>query len=299
MWSFQTQYTQFQDMAQDQDTDHLTIGKRNINLGQKILETEIGYPPEEDSRTFTTTTSDIYTLPENFIKLISIYVTVGTTRYIADPVYDECQWQTLKRRTSGSSSNYMTHVFVRQKTFEVYPTPSSAGNTMTMIYESLSKDMTAADYTTGTITTLANLGTAVTGNGTTWTSAMIGRYFKINDDAQWYRISAVGSTTGLTIASPYQGTSIAAGTSAYTIGEIPKTPAATHVIPVYYALWKHFEGIRRDPKLGSYYKGLFNENVNWAKSTFGNRMSSGYIPSQRHLRSTSIVNPNWYPENLT
>lgn len=286
-------------MAQDQDSDHLVIGKRNINMGQKILETELGYPPEEDSRDITTTTSDIYVLPENFIRLINIYVTIGTTRYVAEEVFDEDMWQLLKRRTSGSTSNYMTHVFVRQKTFEVYPTPSTASNTMHMTYEALSKDMINADYTTGTITTLAALGTAVTASGSTFTAEMVGRYFKVNADAQWYRISAFTDTTHITLASPYQGTAISAGTSAYTIGEIPRTPPATHIIPVYFSLWKHFEGVRRDPSLGTYYKRLFEENVKWAKTTYGNRMSSGYIPSQRHLRQRAIINPNWFPESIT
>lgn len=292
-------YTQFQDMSQSQNADFLVIGKRNINLGQKVLETELGYPPEEDSRSITTTTSDTYNLPENFIRLIKLYVTVATTRYIADEVFDEDTWQTIKRRTSGGTSDNMTHVFLRQKTFEVYPTPSSAGNTMTMIYEALSKDLLNANYTTGTITTLANGGTAVTASGSTFTSAMVGRYFKIDTDGQWYRITAVGSATTLTIASPYQGTAISAGTSTYTIGEIPRTPAATHVIPVYFALWKHFEGVRRDPSMGKYYQGIFEKNLAWAKTVYGNRYSSQVIPSQRGLRRRALLNPNWFPQDIT
>jgi len=299
MWTFQDQYTNFQDMAQDTGSDSLTIGKRNINLGQKLLETEIGYPPQEDTRTFTTTTSDVYNSPENFIRLIELYVTVGTTRYLAEQVFDEVTWQTMKRRTTGSTSNYMTHVFVRQNTFEVFPTPSSAGNTMTMLYEALSKDMVNSDYTTGTITTLASLGTAVTGSGTTWTSAMIGRYFKVNSDGQWYKITARGSNTGITIANPYQGQAISAGSETYVIGEMPRTPAGTHIIPVYFALWKHFEGLRRDPVMGKYYKNLFDEGVAWAKETYGNRYSTQVIPNMRNLRKRSLLNPNWFPQDIT
>ncbi len=299
MWTFQDQYTQFQDMAQDQNTDHLTIGKRNINMGQKILESELGYPPEEDTRSIVTTTSDVYNLPENFIRLIHLYVTSGTTRYSAEEVYDEDTWQQMKRRTTGGNSDYLSHVFIRQRTFEIFPTPTTAGNTMTMIYESLSKDMVNADYTTGTITTLANAGTAVTGSSTVFTSAMVGRYFKINADGQWYRISAYSSATSITLATPYQGISISAGTSAYTIGEIPRTPAATHIIPVYFALWKHFEGVRRDKEMGKYYRGQYEDYMKWAKTNFGNRYSGQVIPSQRGLKKRSLLNPNWFPHDLT
>lgn len=299
MWTFQDQYTQFQDMAQDTDSSHLTIGKRNINMGQKTLESAIGYPPQEDSRDITTTTSDIYNLPENFHKAINLYVTVGTTRYVAEQVYDEGAWQTLKRRTSGSTSNYLTHVFYRQLTFEIYPTPADAGNTMRLAYEAISKDFSADDYTTGTITTLANGGTSVTGSSSVWTSAMEGRYFKIDADPQWYRITDVDSNTALTIANPYQGTAISAGSESYTIGEVPRTPAATHIFPVYFALWKHFEGIRRDPKMGKYYKDMWEQGVRWSRDNFGNRMAHDYIPSQRHIRRRELLNPNWYPQDLS
>lgn len=299
MFSFQTQYTQFQDMSQDNTAASLVIGKRNINMGQKILESEIGYPPEEDTRTFTTTTTDTYNLPENYIRLIELYVTVGTTRYLAEQIYDERSWQMFKRRTSGLSSDYLKNCFIRQKTFEIYPTPSVGTYTMTMIYEALSKDMVNADYVTGTVTTLAAAGTVITGSGTVWTSAMIGRYVKIDSDGQFYRVTARSADTGITIANPYQGIAISGGSEAYTIGEIPRTPPATHIIPVYFALWKHFEGVRRDAKMGLYYKGLFEQNTQWAKATFGNRYSSQVIPSMRYLRRRSILNPNWYPESIS
>lgn len=299
MWSFQDQSTQFQDMAQSQNTEHLVIGKRNINMGQKILETELGYPPEEDYRDITTTTSDIYNLPENFIRAIGLYVTSGTTRYVAEEVYSEDAWQLFKTRTTGNTSDYLTHFFVRQSTFEISPTPVTAGNTMRLRYEALSRDLQNLDYSTGTITTLAALGTAVTASGSTFTAGMVGRYFKINDDGQWYKISAFTDTTHITLATPYQGTAISAGSSSYTIGEMPRTPAATHIIPVYFALWKHFEGVRRDPKMGAYYKTLFEQNMKWAKSTYSNRFSDGVIPSQRHLRRRAMLNPNWFPRDIT
>ena len=298
MWSFQDQYTHFQNVAKDTSAATLVIGKQNINMGQKVLETELGYPPQEATRSITTTTSDSYPLPENFIRLINLYVTSGTTRYNAEPIYDEQTWQAFKRRT-GTTSDYLNHVFIRQNTFEVYPTPSTAGLTMTMLYEALSKDSSAADYTTGTITTLAAAGTAVTASGTTFTAAMVGRYFKINADGQWYRIASRTSDTVIGLQAPYQGTAIAAGTSAFTIGEMPPTPAATHHIPVTYALWHHFEGLRRDPVMGKYYKNQWEEQKAWAKSVYENRTSSQVIPSQRYLKQRANLNPNWFPRDIT
>lgn len=54
-------------------------------------------------------------------------------------------------------------------------------------------------YTTGTIASTS--GTSVVGSGTTWTSAMVGRYLFI--DNRWYLIVGFTDTTHITIATAY------------------------------------------------------------------------------------------------
>lgn len=78
-----------------------------------------------------------------------------------------------------------------------------------------------SDYSTGGILTLTQGDTAVTGTGTTFTAAMVGRHLRPTNtnsaaDVRDYLITAFGSTTALTIADPYEGASISASTS-YTI----------------------------------------------------------------------------------
>jgi len=43
----------------------------------------------------------------------------------------------------------------------------------------------------------------VSGTGTSWTSDLVGKLFRVGDDAQFYRVSAVGSTTSLTLERAY------------------------------------------------------------------------------------------------
>lgn len=57
-------------------------------------------------------------------------------------------------------------------------------------------------YTTGTAAVTVG-STGVVGTGTTWTSAMIGRRFALSYGGPWYRITAVGSTTALTLDHAY------------------------------------------------------------------------------------------------
>lgn len=63
-----------------------------------------------------------------------------------------------------------------------------------------------ATYNTGTATVTQN-STSVSGVGTTWTSAMIGRQFFVTGRGPFYTITAVGSSTSLTLDRVYAGVS--------------------------------------------------------------------------------------------
>ena len=78
------------------------------------------------------------------------------------------------------------------------------------------------DYTTGTVAITAVTG-AVTGTGTTFTAAMVGRGFKAAGHTKWYRVKTYTSATAIVIeddfddvASAYTGGTISAGAT-YTI----------------------------------------------------------------------------------
>lgn len=64
-------------------------------------------------------------------------------------------------------------------------------------------------YTTGTISSIAG-GVNVTGSGTAWTSAMVGRQIFI--DERWYGIAAVPSATSITLESGYADGATFSGT---------------------------------------------------------------------------------------
>lgn len=77
------------------------------------------------------------------------------------------------------------------------------------------------NYTTGDVTVDASGN--VTGNGTTFTSAMVGRGFKASGHTKWYRVATYSGATAITIeddlddvSSTYSGGAISGGSS-YTI----------------------------------------------------------------------------------
>lgn len=50
-----------------------------------------------------------------------------------------------------------------------------------------------------------NASAVVTGNGTAWTSALVGRQFFVNDEAPFYTVESVQGATQLTLDRPYGG----------------------------------------------------------------------------------------------
>jgi hypothetical protein len=99
------------------------------------------------------------------------------------------------------------------------------------------------EYTTGTITILANGGTAVTGSGTDFDGFVTDTtnydyYFRVDADgtgsgSKWYKISTAASGTSLTLSDAYAGTAISAGTSAYTISMVSLLPAGLDLAMIY------------------------------------------------------------------
>lgn len=286
MLSYNAQYTLYQQLTSDTDATNLAMGKTFITQGQRKLETELRIYFTEETRTFTTVTDAIsgtsnqaYPRPENFKTLTDLYVTVGTDQYKADLIQDPGLWRDLNATTTQNTGDYLQFCFIRQNRIELQPIPASA-NTATITYNSFSKPLVSDDYTTGTITTLANEGTAITGSGSTWTAGMVGRYLRIDADGEWYKISAFTSTTAITLATEYQGTAIAAGTSAYTIGQMPITPPETHELPVYYAVWR-WALMKKDILLAREFEKMWKEGILAARANWANISSSNIVGSSR------------------
>jgi len=302
--SWQDMYELWGELASDSDATNLASAKRLINIGQHKLEKALNFATE-DTRAYTTKTDAIsgtnnlaYRLPENFNKLISASVLVGSNNYQAHQIQDPAMWRDITFNIT-STSDVLQFIHIRRGTldrFEIYPQPSSA-QTLTLLYTAMGKDLVADDYTTGTITTLANGGIAVTASGSTFTSSMAGRYFKINDDGEWYKIASFGTTTTLTLASKYQGIAISAGTSTYTIGQIPPTPEDTHILPVYFALWKYFL-FRKDRVQAREYRKEWFDGIEETKANWGNDEASQVLWKDDVLQR-GVINPNDFPQDMT
>ena len=202
----------------------------------------------ETTETATTSSSENVKIPATIRKLISVTVTVGDTIYRPTPVHDAGTWNQLLSANMGTSDKPI--YWYRQGDDLLFvPSPSGATGTVTMRGRLNVADLSVADYTTGTVTSVTGAGAqvypSVVGSGTTWTLPMAGRYMRITasatsalakGDGRWYKIYRVDSATTLTLNQPYEGTTLAAAAAEYTIGQMSPLPEAYDMAPIYRAL---------------------------------------------------------------
>ena len=305
MLTFQGQYQLAQSLASDSDSTNLTLFKNLINIGLHHIERKLGIYYVEKDHTFTTvtdaltgTSNQAYQLPRGFKSLIDLYVTVGSTQYhIANLIEDPVWWGRITGSTTGSTSNFLQYARIKGRKIYLWPIPSSA-STATLIYRGISKDLSVDDYTTGTITTLANNASAVTGSSTVWTDQMVGRAFKVNTDNEWHIIKSRASDTSITLETKYQGAAISAGSEAYTIGEICPLPEDIHDLPVKYALWQFFAFYHRDKFLSSMYEREFKSGLEDAIMEYSSANDSSIVTG-RNDQNDFAINPNWWPTGMS
>ena len=181
-----------------------------------------------------------YQIPNKFRKLIDMYIYSGNdsspassnTIYSPEMVFDPTRWKLIKQYKYGTQDvPYFT--YVENQKYYIQPVPATTGNIITLRGRLNVRDLTIADYTTGTIVSVATDGVTVTGSGTTWTQDMVGRYINIpqttaanGGDGFWYEIGGYTDATTLTLLKPYEGEDIVAGSASYVIGQVPVIPEA-------------------------------------------------------------------------
>lgn len=283
-------------LANDSSSATLSVLDTLMNALEKKISKKFNFL-EASLYSSTVASQQFYELPKNFGKLKSITVTIGTTKYQPILITSRELWDKINATTS-ITSDVPEYCFIFDKQIGFYPKPSSATtNAIYLQYHKTLKDLSIADYTTGTIVSIANGGTAVVGSGTTWTVKMAGMFIQITDsstantgDGEWYEIESVESATTLTLKVPYQGLSIAAGSGAYTIGQVSLLPEDIQILPVFQALIPYFTSVKPDTAKLSIYKGLAKEMEDSMMENYGSNSISPVCSTE----DFELKNPNNY-----
>ena len=288
----------FGKLTNNSSADNLLLGDTLINNADADIINKKHWDFLEASRYTTTVASQQYysfpaEMDDDHIK--SIYVTIATTNYNPKEVPSRDFWNHLNE-SNIVYSDIPEWYFAADGQVGFYPVPSSSGNTMTMEFELKRKNLSIADYTTGTIDSIANCSTNVTGAGTNWTTKMAGFWICITDDLAentgdgvWYQIDEVTGIRSLTLKKPYGGTSISSGSAAYTIGQASLLPEDFQILPVWMATQIYFTSIQPDPTQAKLYETLYDNGMRRLEEAFSDKGTSPAIGNEDdHL----VINPN-------
>lgn len=249
-----------------------------------------------------------YQIPNGFRKLIDLQVyseatdSATATIYAPEMIFDPTKWKWVQQARLGQSDvPYFT--YVENQKFYINPTPNTTGLLIRLRGRLQTKDLKFADYTTGTIVSVANGGTAVVGSGTTWTEDMIGRYIQITEttaanggDGFWYQIGGWTDATHITLLKPYEGTSISAGSATYIIGQCSVIPDAYDIGIVYRATALYWDN-QKDDRAKGYWMKYDGGNEQGLSDTYGGLVGQ-MLANEGETEEGSYVPPFGSQSNL-
>lgn len=295
MLSYTGRRQSFQDLTNASDATTLALGDRLMNQSEKRILTARDWPFLEklDTSLVTVASQAAYTLPQRVSKPKSIYVTVSSVRYVPQEITSREQWD--RQNVMAYTSDFPVYYYIFAGQVHLWPTPATSSNTIGLIYRNTPKDLTIADYTTGTISTTS--GSTITGSGTTWTAGMVGQYLRITDgsaalqgDGYWYEIATRVSNTSVTLTRPYAGTALAAASATYTIGQMSLLPEGYEDLPVFDAVKQYFATVQPITEKFTLYDGMFKDLMKQMTNDQGDKSSSPVL--DYGIGSPRFTNPN-------
>lgn len=322
MRTYSKYLTDFQKLTNNTDTPNQTFGSTFINDSIRAICNLQGGKLrflESTKQMFTVANLETYQIPNGFRKLIDLYVYSGSgsstdTIYSPEMVFDPTKWkQILQYRLGTQDVPYFT--YIENTTYKIQPIPSSTGNLIILRGRLQVRDLSIADVTNITVTSIGNADTTLTVSGG-MTADMVGRYVQITEttaanggDGFWYQIGSFTSATIVGLAKPYEGTSIAAGTAACTIGQCSVVPEAYDIGVVYRAVatyyqqqgdlvraktyWMMYDG-GMEAGYNKDYGGLMLQML----SNEGETEEGAYIPPFGQSSSTIMFAPYYFPMQL-
>ena len=300
--SFTERRTLFGDLSNNSASATLTLADKLINIEEKrILSSYAWSFLEKQYTVLTDSANQFVTIPQYIDRVSSLYVTVGTYRYSPRECPSREQWDRLNM--TSVSSDIPTWWYVYDGKVGLYPKPSSSSNTITINSKQSAKDLTVADYTTGSIVTMVNGSPTVTGTGTTFTASMVGRWLRITEtnaanggDGFWYQILSYTSATVITLVRNYAGTAITAGTASYTISQCSLMPEQYQDLPIYGALRTYFTSVAPDNSKAQLYAGMYQSLLKEMEADYSMKNQSCVISDGDDYYQS---NPNLFISNVT
>lgn len=243
--------------------------------------------------TSTVASTQFVNLPYDVDLVESVFVTVSGNRHTPKLITSREEWDQLNYSTSPTSDTPQ-FAFVYNGQIGLCPTPSSSSNVISINAKVRVIDLSIADTTSLTITTLANASTALT-TSSGLTVQMAGQWIRPTysntantGDGQWYELSSVTNATTAVLVRAYGGTSITAGTAASTIAQMPLLPESFHDLP-WVAAASDYWYKEADLKRGAAFEKIYDKGIEALKSQYTAHITDLVLEDGE---PRGIINPN-------
>lgn len=294
--------TTSQRLAQDTSTETISFLDLMMNIGYKDILVALGRQVTELERTVDLTSgARSVQVPPDCVFIKSMYVLSGTTIY---PVTEEPSSELWSAMKSGQQQGVPTKFHFKPRfgvgggVIELNPIPSSDDYDLVLTFEATQRDLGNTKYATGTVA--INEGeTTVTGSGTTFTAAMVGRYLNIpsvTGDGLFYRIDSFTDATHLELEQLYQGEDVSG--TAYQICEMFALPEDMQMLPVYFALWQHWDS-KGNLTRAAKYESQFNKGVERGKKIHSLTTRDNRIGNEGYGLGFPQNAPSYFPANVS
>lgn len=249
------------------NTDTNIDANFNYNLGQRYqlaLAKMNNYKTVKPYSLSTSANAQIYPFPPGLVTIEGGFITVGSVNYPLQPINSRFNIESLNAITIQASTLPQFY-FIEQDSFQIWPIPQ-ATYSGTIYYHFRDRNLSVSDYTAGTVA-LTQGSAIITGTSTTFTPAMVGRWFSITDttvpgQGYWYRVTGYTDATHITMGTN-NGVAVtwipasASGISSYRIGESPELPEEMHSILAWGTASDYYAGMRVDTKKATMFDNLF------------------------------------------
>lgn len=231
-------------------------------------------PPLTSACTTTTITTvgvQAYPIPANISKIKNNTISVGQLVFTPAPIRTIQEWTMIN--ALPYTSNIPNYYFIYNNQVQFWPIPSSSGQVITFNYKARVPDLSFADYSTGTLSSIGVGDNQITGTATSWNTTgafplntdmtLFNLHIRItppSGDGIWYPILRFTSDTDLLLASPIQNAPSATA-SAYIIGQLPLLQEDFHDSLVYGALTTYYSSIVSNDSAFKKYKTLYDERL--------------------------------------
>ena len=212
-----------------------------------VLSHFTNYQTQVPKTTSTVASQQYYYYPNGISRIDSVVITVGTQKFPLDIINSQKAWD-IFNAIPVQPTTFPQLIFPRRNDFVVWPIPQDA-YTITFNAYIRDRSLSVDDYTSGTVI-CTNGDATVAGTSTTFTPAMVGRWFTITDtttpgEGYWFRIASYTSAGSIELENSWQDTTIATAVT-YRIGQCPEIPEEGHIMLVDGVTADFYSGPRAD-----------------------------------------------------